>query len=199
MKAWLGVLTVASVATLFSPVARAANDDWTTYRLHGCSDFTVDAPADIERLATLKDSDLLLSLGKFYPAGGVLTCSVFIKPYPATLPYPVYSERFQAADPVQFCYAGGSDAKDVTVLDRAKFKADGLPAAHCATGYTDPADKERSGHVASLTTIIHPLCLYYLTCSVDDVDQESAQAEWAFDGIGNLVKDMESRMHVSSP
>lgn len=202
MTTWLRVLTVACAAATFAPGARAA-DAWTTFRLHGCSDITVDAPPEMQKVEVPnvdRDSGVLLELSSLYGKDANVGCSVMAKPYPANAPYPVYSQQVQALDPSSFCYTGGGDAEDATLVDKWTSKVDGLPAANCAMGYTEPSNKNWPGTVLSLTTIAHPQCLYYLMCSIGDVDQKSAQAKWSEDGgVNALIDDMEARMHIPSP
>lgn len=177
-----------------------AADAWTTFHLHGCSDITVDGLSDMQKVdvpSVDRDAGVLLELSSLYGESGTVGCSIMSKPYPASAPYAVYSEQMQSADPSSYCYSGG---KDAAVLGARKSKVDGLPATECATGYTDPSNNKWPGTVLSLTTIAHPKCLYYLVCTIGEVDQKSAQAKWSEDGgVNALVDDMEARMHIPSP
>ncbi len=188
----IAATTIASVL-VFGATA-LARDEWKTVTLGGDPDFTISIPAAVSDYSGGKEPDDLMFFSVTAGGHGGLTCMAHRADYPKEAPQPSFAAALATERRDAFC---GHDKATVSGLDIGEsesFNHNGLQAAVCTASYTDSAEK-LPGRVTSQMIIAAPNKAHFLTCTVEDEDQETAEYEWAT-LWGDKVRHIQDSFHL---
>lgn len=169
----IAMLTSAALAI----AAASATEEWKTETLRGEKGLTVAIPAVAVNKANANNPDNLLFFSVEAPMHGSLVCMAHRTDYPKDVTRAAFAAALATERRETFCE---NDSKTVSGLDiggSSSFERNGSQGAICTASFTDTAAKA-PGQVQSQMIIAAPAKVYFLTCLVEDEDQEVAEYEW---------------------
>jgi len=171
-------VAAAIAAGLAFAAAAHADDEWKTVTLDGKPDFTVSIPAVVSDYAGHGDPDIVLSFSVVADGHGALLCMASSNAYPKEAPQESFAAALATERREHFCKENGGTIGNVDIGGSTSFMHNGAQAAECTASYTDSANK-LPGRVESKMVIAAPAKVYFLSCTTEDEDQETAEYEWA--------------------
>jgi len=172
--------TVATLAAVLTVGANAlAKDQWKTVTLGGDPAFTVSIPAAVtDHNGGAKDANDLMFFSVTAGPHGSLTCIAYRAAYPKGATQAQFVAALASERRETFCKHDGATISGLNIGGSRSFDHNGLQAAVCTASYTD-SSKKMPGHVRSQMVVAATDKAYFLTCTVEDEDQEIAEYEWA--------------------
>ena len=178
LKIAVGVLALWIVAIPFAGAAALATEEWKTVTLGGDPNLTISIPTVAGDTGGAKNPDDLMFFSIMAGGRGSLTCIVHRTAYPKDTTQEVFAAALATTRREVFCGQNQGTISGLDIGGAKSFSHNGLQAAACTASYTDSAEKE-PGRVRSQMVIAAPSKIYFLTCTVEDEDQETAEYEWA--------------------
>ncbi|MBA4164653.1 MAG: hypothetical protein C0510_08485 [Erythrobacter sp.] len=160
-----------------SIAATAADQEWKTVTLRDEPGLTISIPVAAVNEADPEDPDSLMFFSVVSRMDGSLTCMAHRADYSQgitreSLAAGIATERREA-----FCRHDRKTVSDVSIGGSESFERSGSQGAICTASFTDSAE-EFPGQVQSQLIIAAPRKAYFLTCIIEDEDQETAEYEW---------------------
>jgi hypothetical protein len=155
-----------------------AKDSWRTVTLGGDPDFTISIPAAVKDYGGGKNPDDLMFFSVTSSGYGSLSCFANRADYPKDSTQTVFAAALATTKREVFCGQNGGTRSGLDIGGSKSFTHNGFQAAICTASYTDSAEKQR-GRVTSQMVVAAPRNVYFVTCTVEDEDQEVAEYSWA--------------------
>lgn len=173
----LSAATIA-VAMMLGVVA-VAKDEWKTVTLHGEPGLTISIPTAVADYSGGKDPDDLMFFSVVAGSNGSLVCIANRNDYPKEAPQAAFAAAIATERREVFCNEEGATISGFDIGGSESFVHNGSQAAICTASYTDSAEKS-SGRIRSQMVVAAPNKAYFLTCTIEDEDQEMAEYGWAY-------------------
>jgi hypothetical protein len=154
-------------------------DDWRTVSLAG--GVSIDVPRAVgERYRPENKADNGLMLFRVgVKDAGEMYCGLdrleFDKP-PLSMARKRALDFLTAANPGVFCHGVGTGARERSA--GPVNSSQGHPGSRCVSSYTDGQGDKTEGDVIHARVVVAPDAVYVLTCTVKDLDQSRAEADW---------------------
>lgn len=187
-------MAAATVAAVLVAAAALAKDEWKTVTLRGEPGLTISIPAVAGDISAGKDPDDLMFLSIAAKGHGSLVCIANRIAYSKDAPQPAFAAALATERRNVFCNQDEATISNLDIGSSKSFERNGSQAAVCTASYTDSAG-EPPGRVTSQMVIAAPKSAYFLTCTVEDEDQETAEYEWAT-LWGDKVRHIQESFHV---
>ena len=181
-------------ASIALGVVVLAETEWKTVTLRGEKGLTISIPTVARDYDRVKGRDDLMFLSLTVPGDGSLTCFASRDEYPKNSSQAAFAAALATERREIFCGMNGTSISQLEIGGSKSFTQNGMQAAICTASYTDSAEK-LPGRVRSQMVIAAPKKVYFLTCTVEDEDQDTAQYEWS-SFWGATVTHIQESFHV---
>lgn len=171
-------VAAAAVGFVLAFGAAVTADEWKTVTLNGDPDFTISIPSVVDNYnpASGNPNDLMF----FAVSGGLsgdMWCSVLTTDYTERMTQAAMAAALASSLRETLCRQDAGSVSDLSILESDAFNQNGHTAAVCTASYTDSASP-LPGKVRSQMAVAAPGAAYYLTCTVEDEDQFTAEGDW---------------------
>lgn len=170
-------IALATLAAL-SIAGASAKEEWKTETLRGEKGLTVSIPVAAVNEADGKDADNLMFFSVEAGTHGSLVCMAHRTDYPKGVTRASFAAALATERREAFCQNDGKTVSGVNIGGSESFKRNGSQGAICTASFTDSAAKS-PGQVQSQLVIAAAGKAYFLTCIVEDEEQELAEFEWS--------------------
>ena len=188
----ISVMAISVVWILAAPVT--AKDEWKTVTLRGEEGLTISIPSVVTNEIGEKDPDDLMFIAASTLGYGDLVCIASRTDYPNGAPQAAFAAKIATDRRNAFCEQQKATISGLSIGESRSFKHNGFQAAVCTASYTDSAEKT-PGRVESQMIIASSSKIYQLSCTVEDVDQETAEEDWVMTWA-DKVKHMQDSFHI---
>ncbi|MFM9864441.1 MAG: hypothetical protein ACKVRO_12615 [Micropepsaceae bacterium] len=170
-------IALTTLAAL-SIAGASAKEEWKTETLRGEKGLTVSMPVAAVNKADAKNPDDLMFFSVTAGLSGDLVCMAHRTAYPAGVTRAAFAAALATERRETFCQHDSKTVSGVNIGGSESFERNGSQGAICTASFTDSAAKS-PGQVQSQLIIAAAGKAYFLTCIVEDEDQETAEFEWS--------------------
>ena len=168
----LTTLAVLSIA------GASAKEEWKTETLRGEKGLTVSIPVAAVNKIDAKNPDDLMFFSVEAGLHGSLVCIAHRTDYPKGVTRAAFAAALATERREAFCQHDKKTVSGVNIGGSESFERNGSQGAICTASFTDSAAKS-PGQVQSQLIIAAASKAYFLTCIVEDEDQETAEFDWS--------------------